>query len=488
MSDEQTARARDQVRDLLGSVLAGKASDAFCNAYARPSPAALTSAGDDGRPRAMRVVVELRPEAPLAALRGGAVARLRGSAPLDEALASARTLVREHAGEHLGPRVDTLLNPAALVRQACVTEMRERCFRAAGPIREELDRGYAALRGPGQPAAAALPGSAVQFSWLNQSFLAWTDLETLAALAAHPGIAWIDMPRPVELQIKVTGDVMGAVKHRKVTQHGGLGVRVAVIDSEVALLDEVFQQRVHHMADFTGEGWGHPDLHGTTVAGIIAANGKGASGMAPDAVIYSYKIVKTNSVTRMEDIQGARALGQALEDGADIANCSWGTEAPTDGRSREVRACDNAWACGMTVVQAAGNRGSSPGVMCPSDAAGVIVVGATGRNGNAVQPYSGRGPALNGKRCPDVVAPGGNDNVNIESFLPGGTFGKCGHGTSFAAPHVSGILALLLEPDRGLTPDEQFQRLKALCTKRRFANENAQGLGLPSLDRLHEPH
>ena len=484
MSNDQIKQCRERVRNVLGPELARKASDELCTALA---PSASTDAAHEA-PRVMRVVVELAPRAPKVTGLREAAARIRASEGWSATLESARSALRESAAEGLGPREEALIDPGTLLRQVGVKEMRERCYRAASLIRAELDRGAVALASTGLERSAdgfSDPAPRVQFCWLNQSFLAWVAPEALAGLADDPEIHRIDVPRPLELSIGMTGGVIGAVKHRKKFNRTGKGVVVAVIDSEVAPLPAVFQDRVIHKRNFTAEPWGHPHFHGTTVAGIIAARGPDVSGVAPEAVIFNYKVATTVVTAIPEAFHGALALEQALEDGADVANCSWNTRAPTDGTSVEARACDNAWAHGMTVVNSAGNKGpAEKSIECPADAKGVIVVGATSRDGANVQLYSGRGPAKNGKLCPDLVAPGGNNADAIESFLAEGGFDDCGFGTSFAAPHVAGVLALLLEAEPALTPDEQLQRLLGMCKKRPGQMKNVQGKGMISLDKL----
>lgn len=113
-----------------------------------------------------------------------------------------------------------------------------------------------------------------------------------------------------------------------------------------------------------------------------------------------------------------------------------------------------------------------------------MVVGATDQAGTAVQAYSSRGPTPGGEERPHLVAPGGTISQGIDSCLVGGGFGDCGHGTSYAAPHVSGLLALILEGDPDLTPDKQRDLLLSACVAFDPNDANTHGAGLLSLANL----
>jgi serine protease AprX len=135
----------------------------------------------------------------------------------------------------------------------------------------------------------------------------------------------------------------------------------------------------------------------------------------------------------------------------------------------------------MVIVKSAGNAG--PGgrtLTSPADAEGVIVVGATDRRGRAVQDYSSRGPAGSRER-PHLVAPGGSDVSGIETCRPGGRFGSAGAGTSFAAPQISGLAALLLDDDPNLLPEAVRATLISSCTRLSKVDGNMQGAGLIKL-------
>ena len=152
--------------------------------------------------------------------------------------------------------------------------------------------------------------------------------------------------------------------------------------------------RVVRRRNFTEEPWGYPDMHGTAVAGIVGPSSPEITGVAPGVMMYLYKVLATNAYLTGTDFDGARALQLAVQDGADVANISWGVGPAGEGRSREARAVDAAWALGMTVVKSAGNRGPfSRTLTSPADASGVIVVGATDVDGTGVQAYNNPGSA-----------------------------------------------------------------------------------------------
>jgi serine protease AprX len=305
-------------------------------------------------------------------------------------------------------------------------------------------------------------------------------------VVADDSVERVDLPRRLTPEINVSAGTVGAPQFRKKFKRTGKGIIVAVIDGEVSMSHPALKGRVVHRQNFTDEPWGNPASHGTAVAGIIASNNTKFTGMAPEATVYSYKVLANDPTLTGDDFDGALAIQQALEDGAHIANCSWGAGPASDGSSREARACDSAWTTGLTIVKSAGNNGPGPRTLTtPADADGIIAIGATDREGKAVQDYSSRGPA-DTKQRPHMIAPGGIfQGVGITSCLVGGGFGDVGAGTSFAAPHVSGILALLLERDPNLTPDQLRDTLLNACAPLDGISVDAQGRGLVSLARVN---
>ncbi len=322
--------------------------------------------------------------------------------------------------------------------------------------------------------------------WLNQTVQTIADPGSLAEIAADPKITRLDVPRRLSKEIMDTGKVVFANQYRQKFSHSGKGIIVAVIDSEVAKNEDVFGNRVVHRSNYTQEPWNTPDSHGTGVAGIIGSGDNSYPGMAPDVTIYNYKVLATDQSFNATDFQGALAIQKALEDGAHLANCSWGAGPASNGKGREARACNAAWELGLTIIKSAGNKGPGARTLTtPADADGIIVVGATGKNGKKIENYSSRGPLPSGENRPHLVAPGGNmAGDGIFSCLTQGGFGDIGRGTSFAAPHVTGLLALILEAHPSLSPEEQRNFLIKLCTSLNGFSIDEQGAGIISLAGL----
>ncbi len=172
--------------------------------------------------------------------------------------------------------------------------------------------------------------------------------------------------------------------------------------------------------------------HGTHVAGIIAAgidNGIGIAGVASNARIMVLRAgFNLPSGGYLQDDDIAAAMVYAVDNGADIINMSWGDPRPAPMMRDVVRYADGA---GVVMVAAAGNEGEDA-VFYPARFAETIAVGASAPE-DQVLAFSNYGPSI------DVVAPGSA----VMSLLPKGRYGLLS-GTSMAAPHVAGLVALLV--------------------------------------------
>ncbi len=202
-----------------------------------------------------------------------------------------------------------------------------------------------------------------------------------------------------------------------------------------------------------------PCWHGTHVAGIVAAQGKGVAGVAPEVRILPVRVLRyTRGVLGGGSCTGsssdvAQGIRRAAEAGARVVNLSLGDILPIGLlRDSEVDAAVRyAHDLGALVVVAAGNEGlpfSSYDALEDS-----VLVGATRRD-DTLASYSSRSSFV------DLVAPGGEPSGQectaedcILSTVPGGGYAAAA-GTSMAAPHVSAAAALLFSLRPSLTPDQ----------------------------------
>jgi subtilisin family serine protease len=201
----------------------------------------------------------------------------------------------------------------------------------------------------------------------------------------------------------------------------GRGVRVAVIDSAVDAAHPDLTGQVRTRQDFVAGHPGAAELHGTGVAGVIAAladNRLGMAGVAPGARLMALRACwqKSAADTICDTLSLAKALSFAIEGDAQVINLSLG------GPSNLLlgRLIDVALARGAVVVAAVDPALAGGGF--PASHRGVVAVTA--------------GPA-----APGTFAAPGRD---VPTTQPGGKFGLV-NGSSYAAAHVSGLFALLRE-------------------------------------------
>ena len=197
------------------------------------------------------------------------------------------------------------------------------------------------------------------------------------------------------------------------------------------------------------------DWHGTAVASIAAAavNNDKIAGVAPDAKLMAVRWLIGGKCDTMD--YAIAAIDYAVENGADVINASWG--GPENSLLLE-EAIGRANAAGVLVVAAAGNGGSTSRFYpAASSAANVISVGAHGPNG-ALAGFSNRGSWV------DLAAPG--DAIAALCLSPSTAI--CPRvwslisGTSFAAPHATGVAALVLQLRPALLEDAPALRTKLL--------------------------
>ncbi len=206
--------------------------------------------------------------------------------------------------------------------------------------------------------------------------------------------------------------------------------------------------------------------HGTSTMGVIVGGGAGgtAIGVAPGAKWIAAKIFNDSGAATTSGIHAAFQWlldpdgNPATADAPDVVNDSWTSGIP---------GCDVTFqpdlqalrAAGILPVFAAGNGGPSTGTgYSPSNLPEAIAVGAT-NDPDVIADFSSRGPAACGGSLdvyPDVVAPG----VGIRTTARFGQYTDAS-GTSLAAPHVTGALALLLQAFPGTSSADQQEAIEA---------------------------
>lgn len=239
----------------------------------------------------------------------------------------------------------------------------------------------------------------------------------------------------------------------------GKDVIVAVIDDGADMLHEDLEENIVDWYNADEDSFVHMNpgnSHGNRCAGIIAApvNGKGITGIAPEAKLMIIRQLGA------DDAATIRAFEYAKENGAKVINCSWGTYNVSDAVAHEIKSLYDA---NITVVFAAGNDYKSlddPGINDESELPWVIGVGAS-NGANQLASYSNYGSNI------DLLAPGGDfldvGILSLDDMGQEGSYSQNGlvndnyafvDGTSFSAPIVCGVAALLYAYSPGITPAE----------------------------------
>ncbi len=198
----------------------------------------------------------------------------------------------------------------------------------------------------------------------------------------------------------------------------------------------------HTMGTMVGDG-GTPGTQVGMAPGAkwvaISMNELGVAGSVADDIMGNKAFQWMMCPT---DLSGALATADCSK-APDVVNNSWGSANPADDTFRP--AIQALRAAGVAPVFASGNPSASAGsIGAPGNAPEAITVGATDVDDN-VASFSGRGPSFyEGEQKPELSAPG----VNVNSTVPGGGYsGPTWSGTSMAAPHVAGLIALMVSAD-----------------------------------------
>jgi len=340
-------------------------------------------------------------------------------------------------------------------------------------------------------------------------------------LGQDPNIKYVSLDRPLKGAMNYAVPAVNAdLAHN--LGYDGTGVSVAVIDSGINPVADlgvsgskpsrvIYSQNFDPSANTTSDLYGH----GTHVAGIIAGNGANSlcsncditfRGIAPNASIVNLRVLDSNGSatdsTAIAAIQQAIALKRTFN--IRVINLSLGRgifESYT--LDPLCQAVEQAWKAGIVVVVAAGNYGRDNSnnnygygtITAPGNDPYVITVGAMKTMGTVtraddlIATYSSKGPTMLDQIVkPDIVAPGNlviSDLASTsatlylnypQNLLPLSyyTVGNNANtsssyyilsGTSMATPMVSGAVALLLQQNPSLAPDQVKARLMKTAYK-----------------------
>ncbi len=285
-------------------------------------------------------------------------------------------------------------------------------------------------------------------------------------LARVPGVVMVEEDFEVTTQLDGARADFGADRvNAGSPAYTGAGVGICIIDTGIDDGHEQFDD-VGKIAGWTDLVNNQPDPyddhgHGSHVANIAAGAGTGGPsapglrGVAPGAKIYAVKTLNSaGSAPESTVITAVEWCANQL--GVHIISMSLGTAGGSNGQDSLSVAVNNAVTnYGKIAVIAAGNSG--PGnetVGSPGAAAQAITVGAaanyTGDHGVYLVSFSSRGPTLDGRLKPEIVAPGVRINAAAANSADGNGDGASDgyfsiSGTSMATPFAAGALALAVQ-------------------------------------------
>ena len=237
----------------------------------------------------------------------------------------------------------------------------------------------------------------------------------------------------------------------------GANVVVAVIDSAIDASHPELAGSVIESFDPLGSSEG-PHVHGTGVAGAIAAHGR-LIGSAPAARILAIRAFgKGSTGAQSNTFVVFKAMDYAAAHGARIINMSFA--GPKDPLLE--RAIGALKAKDVVMVAAAGNAGAKSPPLYPAANPNVIAVSATDQQDRLFEASNRGGYIALAAPGADIFLPAPDNKYQMTS------------GTSFSAAYVSGLAALILERDPALKPDE----VRAILTR------TARDLGSPGRDDL----
>ncbi len=344
-----------------------------------------------------------------------------------------------------------------------------------------------------------------------------TPLQIAAATSLGvPGVVSIYFNRELEYFLDESTATIGATAVWNDLGFTGEGVTVAVLDSGIdgthpdLVYGSKVAQNVKMVPDpfsITGpvgiENLAPTDTtsgHGTHCASTVAGTGDAASGryrgVAPGARLVGIGSGEAIAIlTAVESFDWL--LANRTKYDTRVVSNSWGTTGAFDPADPVNVASKAAHDAGITVVFAAGNEGPGDNTLNPySVAPWVIGVAAGTKDGQSLADFSSRGVAGDPVYQPTITAPGvdivaaraitgGITVLGAQSDLELGADAvryTTMSGTSMATPHVAGVVALMLQANPSLTPDQIRETIRT--TARPMAGYQVHQVGAGYVDAL----
>jgi serine protease AprX len=350
----------------------------------------------------------------------------------------------------------------------------------------------------------SMGGEIIKDLSIINAFAAILPGRALQTVGTDPSIAWISLDAQVVSSGKPPGDpcasdcppsyYLDTLNVKPVWDLGfdGSGIGIAVIDSGL-FIDRDFSvtpgrphTRVIKNISFNSDNTADLNGHGTHVAGIIGGNGDASagfySGVAPKVNFINLRVSDDFGMSYESDI--VAAMQWIRENQAQynirVVNLSINSTVEMSYHDNPLNAAaEILWFNGIVVVASSGNNDASTGFntinAAPANDPYIIVVGASheqstpDRSDDTVPDFTAQGITLDGFHKPDLIAPG----KDIISVLSAGSDWYYDYpdrailqkeyfrisGTSMAAPMVTGAVALLLQAEPDLTPDQVKYRL-----------------------------
>jgi len=346
----------------------------------------------------------------------------------------------------------------------------------------------------------------------------------LAELRQSPGVRWVSLDAPVlktdcptcvnttNLQNTYNQTIHADKVWNEAPYLQGQGIGVAVVDSGIKRSHADFSNRVvgktqTNIIPDAQDGFGH----GSFVAGIIGGSGAAGQGayigVAPKTKLIDVRVTTADGISTESDV--VAGLQWVYENRTTynirVVNLSLNASGAQSYQTSPLdAACEVLWFSGVVVVASVGNNGAGA-IYPPANDPFVITVGATDEMGtvapqdDTVATFSAYGTTADGFAKPDLVAPGRKLIGPLSSRL---SLLALQHstqvvndayirmsGTSAAAPVVSGAVALLLQAEPNLTPDQvKYRLLKTANTQ--WVGYDPVKAGAGSLDiyaAIHTP-